>query len=232
MDVGRAFTFAFEDPNWLKKSLIGGALLLIPIVGWFIVGGYWMRVMRVAYSGKDVPLPEWDELGEDFALGLKGVVALFIWSLPFIAVFLTLVCFTLPYWIAVNADKGALTPLFGVIGVFGWIGIGLASILFQVFILVIQPVVLGRIAINGDLAAGFRVREIVREIRSVPVPLLILVALEYGIRTVAGFGIFLCVIGVVFITFGGFVILSHLYGQLRRVIEDQEILTNGPVMPA
>ena len=28
MDVGRAFTFAFEDPDWLKKLLIGGALLI------------------------------------------------------------------------------------------------------------------------------------------------------------------------------------------------------------
>lgn len=231
MDVGRAFTFAFEDPDWLKKLLIGGLLLFIPIFGWLVVGGYWMRIIRRSHSGDDVPLPEWNEFGDDFILGLKGAVALFIWWLPFLAIFLTLTCLSLPFWIASSSDQSGVTAVFAVFSVFGWIGVSFFSILFQLFILAIQPMVLGRIAVSGELADGFQVSQIIGEIRRVPVPLLIVVGLEYGVRSVAGFGVLLCFVGVAFTTFAGFVLLSHLYGQLRRVVEESQPVIYGPVLP-
>lgn len=46
VDIGRAITYVFQDPQWLKKVLIGGLLSLIPIIGWLIIGGYWLRVIR------------------------------------------------------------------------------------------------------------------------------------------------------------------------------------------
>lgn len=231
MDVGRAFTFAFEDPNWLKKLLIGGALLFIPVFGWLVVGGYWMRIIRGAYQGDDTPLPEWDQLGDDFVLGLKGAVALFVWWLPFLVVLLTFVCLSIPFWIAANTNNGAATALFAIPSLIGWTGVSLASVLFQVVMLAIQPLIIGRIAVSGELADGFRAREILREIRLAPIPLLIVVALEYGIRSVTGFGILICIVGLAFTTFAGFVLLSHLYGQLRRVIEEATPSRYGPFLP-
>ncbi len=232
MDVGRAFTFAFEDPDWLKKLLIGGALLFIPIFGWLVVAGYWMRVIRSAYAGNDVPLPDWDQFGDDFVLGLKAAVAMFVWWLPFLAIFVTLICLSIPVFIASGSENGAVAVPLTLISTVGWMGMSLVSIVFQVFILAVQPMVLGRIAVTGDLASGFQVSEIVREIRRVPVPLLIVVGLEYGIRSVSGFGILLCFVGVVFTTFAGSVLLSHLYGQLRRVVEESDGAMPSSVMPA
>lgn len=232
MDIGRAFTFPFEDPNWLKKLLIGGALLFIPIFGWLVVGGYWMRVIRAAYAGSDVPLPEWNEFGEDFILGLKGAVAMFIWWLPFLAIFMTVICLSIPFWLISDTSKSAAIAPFAILSAFGWMGVSLASFVFQIVMLAIQPMVLGRIAVAGDLSAGFQVSEIVREIRRVPVPLLIVMGLEYGVRSLAGFGIILCFIGLAFTIFGGFVPLSHLYGQLRKVVEQDKPVSSVPVSPA
>jgi hypothetical protein len=83
MDIGRAFGFAFKDPNWIKKILIGGVLLIIPIFGWFVVGGYSIRVMRNVISGSDLPLPEWDDFGTLFMEGLSAFIIAFVWYIPF-----------------------------------------------------------------------------------------------------------------------------------------------------
>jgi len=32
MDFGRAFTFAFQDPDWLKKVGLAAVIFLIPIM--------------------------------------------------------------------------------------------------------------------------------------------------------------------------------------------------------
>src|SRR5215212_186394 len=86
MDIGRAFGYTFQDPNWLKKIVIGGLLLIIPIFGWFVVGGYGIRVMRNVLSGTDLPLPEWDDLGALFMDGLSAFIVTLIWWIPIIIV--------------------------------------------------------------------------------------------------------------------------------------------------
>ena len=53
LDFGRCFSFVTEDPDWVKKVLIGGAFTLASIflVGAFFVAGYFARlVKRVAAS--------------------------------------------------------------------------------------------------------------------------------------------------------------------------------------
>jgi hypothetical protein len=86
MDIGRAFGYVFQDPTWLKKIIIGGVLLIIPIFGWFVVGGYTLKVMRNVISGNDLPLPEWDDFGGLFTEGLKAFVVLLAWWLPIVIV--------------------------------------------------------------------------------------------------------------------------------------------------
>jgi uncharacterized membrane protein YjgN (DUF898 family) len=83
MDIGRAFGFVFQDPNWIKKIVIGGILLIIPIFGWFVVSGYSIKVMRNIIAGSDLPLPEWEDFGALFMDGLSAFVIAFIWYIPF-----------------------------------------------------------------------------------------------------------------------------------------------------
>ena len=147
-------------------------------------------------------------------------MALIVWWLPVYAVIGTMICLSIPFFLTAGSDQSSVFVPIIIFSSFGWVGLVMVSTLLQLLMLVVVPMVLGRIAINGDFAAGFQIREIVQEMRRVPVPLLLVVALEYGIRSVTGLGVFFCIVGLAFTTFVGYLMLSHLYGQLRRVVEE------------
>lgn len=86
MDIGKSFSYVFEDQQWLKKVLIGGIINLIPIVN-FAATGYWLEETKRVYEGRDLPLPEWDNFGGYFMKGLVTVVATLIYSIPAILVY-------------------------------------------------------------------------------------------------------------------------------------------------
>lgn len=211
IDVGRSITYVFEDPNWLKKVAIGGLLLLIPIFGWLVVGGYWLRIIRRSYEATDVPLPEWDDFGGDFILGLKGFLATLAWLLPLALV--AVVALIIAVIVAGASD--AVRTFFGVTAV-GASCLGFLYVLAYVFVL---PLILGRVAVTGEVGPALDASAIIAEARALPVPLLISLVLELALRSVAGFGVVLCVIGVVFTTFLCYAMLAHIYGQVRRIAD-------------
>lgn len=81
MDIGRSFSYITEDPDWLKKTLIG-ALLALVVVGMPAVIGWMVEIIRRVSNGDPNPLPAWDNLGELFVTGLKLIVIGFIWEIP------------------------------------------------------------------------------------------------------------------------------------------------------
>src|SRR5207249_3422683 len=48
LDLGQGFRFFFEDPDWVKKILIGGVFMLLSslIIGAIFVAGYGVHVLR------------------------------------------------------------------------------------------------------------------------------------------------------------------------------------------
>jgi hypothetical protein len=97
VDFGRAFQFYFEDPDWVRKTLIGGGLylagtLLLVVLGaglllYAMVAGYAMRVIQRTYAGDPRPLPEWEDYGGMMRdglklLGLSIVHALVVFGVP------------------------------------------------------------------------------------------------------------------------------------------------------
>ncbi len=81
MDIARAFSHPFADQNWLKKALIGGVVMVIPVVD-FMGLGYGVRHLRNLLDGVETPLPEWDSWGDDFRRGLYPSLALIIYMIP------------------------------------------------------------------------------------------------------------------------------------------------------
>ncbi len=85
--VTEALTKVLEDKHWMRRTLLGGLLLGIPVLCFF-AKGYMMQVLRAAILGeKGAKLPEW-RAGESFVLGAKAFVvwiayyilpALFFW---------------------------------------------------------------------------------------------------------------------------------------------------------
>jgi ABC-type phosphate transport system permease subunit len=96
MNIGKSFSFVFEDPRWVTKVGIGTLVLilssllssvLIGILGYFIIAGYGLEVLRNVRKGELYPMPEWrDRWGEWLVLGVKAAVAVLVWSLPTIII--------------------------------------------------------------------------------------------------------------------------------------------------
>ena len=73
LDFVRCLRLVTEDPDWIKKVLIGGGFVLLSgmLVGLPFVLGYYGRVVRNAAAGQSRPLPDWDDLGGLFGEGLQ-----------------------------------------------------------------------------------------------------------------------------------------------------------------
>jgi len=94
LDFGRAFTSVTEDPDWIKKILIGGAFALLSsvLVGIPFVLGYFGRTLRNVVAGTARPLPEWDDLGGIFSEGLRLAAVYLVYLLGVALVFGGLGC--------------------------------------------------------------------------------------------------------------------------------------------
>ena len=87
MDIGKSFTFTFDDEGWLTKVLMGGlfSLLSIILIGIPFIVGYFLETLKNVYLGQPRPLPNWgDGMGAMFVKGIKAVVGILVWSLPII----------------------------------------------------------------------------------------------------------------------------------------------------
>lgn len=63
----------FKDPRWIQKTLIGGLIALIPLIGGIFLQGYiWLYCRRVI-SG-NFEMPEWDDWGEMLRRGFGVLV--------------------------------------------------------------------------------------------------------------------------------------------------------------
>lgn len=87
--------FRSTDPRIRNKLMTGTlyvlvsmvlSVVLVGIVGFFIVGGYVLRLLRNVRTNQEHPLPEWDQWKTDLRNGFFMVVAYLVWLLPFIVV--------------------------------------------------------------------------------------------------------------------------------------------------
>jgi hypothetical protein len=199
MDIGRAFTYPFEDKDWLKKIAIGGVVTIVPIVN-FIAVGYAFRTLRNLLDGQETPLPEWDDWGGDFMLGLIPALAGIVYQIP------TWILSVISGIVA-RGDSGAA----GLLGlVFGCLSAVYGLVLFA-----IMPAMYLRYARTGEFNTFFQFPEAIAFIREnlseyIITVLMILVAF-IAASIVGGVA---CGIGVIFTTFIAGLVSAHLLAQL------------------
>ncbi len=208
MDIGRAFTFVFDDEDWIKKILIGGIITLIPIVN-FIAIGYGLRVLRNVSRGDAKPLPEWDDWGGDFVRGALIFVAGLVYALPIIVLSIVSAIVT-----AIAAD--AFGDVGGIAGLCLF-GVNCLSVLWAIAMALWLPAATIRFAREENFGAFFEFSEIWALISNNlgAYAMAILVSIIAGI--VGGLGTILCVIGVIFTSFYGNLVSMHAYGQVAAV---------------
>jgi hypothetical protein len=81
MDIGKSFSYQFEDEKWLSKLLIAAVVSAVPILN-FAFAGYMVDVLRNVEQRALRPLPEWTEFGEKFVKGFWLFLAGLIYSIP------------------------------------------------------------------------------------------------------------------------------------------------------
>ena len=82
MNFGRPFSFAFEDPDWLKKIALAALVTLIPVVGQFFIMGWGLEITRRVIKGEPTLLPDLD-FGKNLGTGFKAWVISLVYSIPF-----------------------------------------------------------------------------------------------------------------------------------------------------
>ncbi len=202
MDIGKSFTYMFEDKKWVEKLLIGGLVTLIPIVN-FIAFGYALRALKNVAEGKEPVLPEWDDWGGDWVRGLlASLVAPLVYSLP-IAVA------AIPYGIAQVALGYSAADVCSV-------AFSCLSSLWGIAVAVVLPAGVIKYAMEGEFVSLFRFSEIFALIGDNLSNYIVALLLIIAASLVAGLvGFIACGVGLIFTSFWATLVSAHLLGQVQ-----------------
>ncbi|HVO11607.1 MAG TPA: DUF4013 domain-containing protein [Vicinamibacteria bacterium] len=231
LDFGRCFTVVTEDPEWVKKVLIGGLFtaLCSILVGVPFVLGYFARTTRNVAEGMARPLPDWDDLGGLFSEGLRLTAVYLLHVLGVMAVMAALGCLAMlpvmalgglrPHEDAAQA-AGALTGL----GMFAAYGL---TMLLSLALAVYLPAALVRVAMLGSVAEGFAWRQNVEFIRGNlgNYALSLVVGIVGGLM--AQLGVLLCCVGVFPAAFWGYLAVAAALGQTLQLNPGAIVRTPG-----
>jgi hypothetical protein len=163
MDIVENIKYPTTDSEWIKKVLIGGILLLIPILN-FVCTGYYLKVIKGSIEGRN-NMPEWDDWGDLFIKGISVlIISLAYLIIPIILISIIILIVSssglLLAGIFESASMGVVTLLFILIGsLIGFITLFIVNLMF--------PMSLAMFANEWSFGDAFKIREIISRIKSV-----------------------------------------------------------------
>ena len=208
MDFGKAFSFVFEDEDWIKKIGVGGLISLIPVIGAFLVLGWGVEVVKRVIRDDAEILPDWSDFGGYLARGFLVFLVAFVYMLPII---LLQVCSSLPF--LYEAADETLITLFTIVTVC----FGCVTLLYSIAAYLVLPAAIANYAATDDISAAFKLGEVFKMVRdNIGTYAMVLLG---GIvaSIVASLGSIACVIGVLFTSVYSFAINGHLWGQAYKI---------------
>ena len=206
MDFGKAFTFVFEDDEWITKLLIGGIIMLIPIIGMLVVLGWMLEIGRRVAAGESSVLPDWSDFGAYLVRGFKASVVALVYALPIIILELCPVTLAM---LAGGNGQGDVSSMVGMVNML----VGCVVFVYGIFLAFALPAALMRFTMNDDsIGAGLAFGEVFRMVQENLSVYLIVVLGAFVAGLVADLGAVVCV-GIVFTIPYSAAIQGHLYGQ-------------------
>lgn len=206
MEFGKAFTYVFEDSDWLKKIGIAALVSLIPIIGQLIVLGWSLEVTRRLIRNEPALLPDWSDFGGHIMKGLKAFVIGLVYSLPIILVG---ACQGVVPLLAGDGGDDTLTSIVTIIT----ICFSCVIFIYALLLAFVIPAAYGKFAATDELGAAFRFGEVFGLVRAAPSAYLIALLGTIVAGFVAGLGIILCFIGVFLTLVYSMAVNAHFYGQ-------------------
>lgn len=223
LDFSKAFRFFFEDPEWVKKALIGGLLYLggfltIVLLGaglilFAIAAGFMMRVIQRSWAGDPKALPDWDDYGGMLRDGFKAIGLAFVYTLlsAIVPGVLMLVLFVAGAG-ASRAGSEAAGGLLALAMVFVY-AVGL---LLHLVVSIYLPSALTRMTLYQRFGAGFEFRENIDFIKRNPKNYFMAFLASMLANAAAGVCIFACCVGIFPAMFWSACVMGFSFGQVAR----------------
>lgn len=221
MDVGKAFTYVFEDEDWVTKVVIGigilvGGLvlcwLIIPaILAGLLISGYSLEITRRVIRGDDEVLPAWDNWGQLLVDGLQVAIIGLVYALPILVLGL---CVNAPIQaVAENSAHGSGYSFLQSVSMFVGMTVGCIDLLWAIVMSVMLPAAIGKFAAEGELSSAFRFGEIIALVRNNLATYVITAVMVWAASIIGGLGLVFCLIGVFFTAVYAELVTGYLYGQ-------------------
>lgn len=203
MDIGTAFSFPFQDKEWATKLILAAVIMLIPVLGIIVVLGWMLAITRNVIQGKAQPLEGWSDFATLLTLGFKAFIVSLIYALPIIVL-------SIPFGIVSGMmDSESAEAMLA----FASICFSCFSIVYGFAIAFIYPAVMGELAATDDLGAALNPARIFNLIRTSPNTYILTFLVTMGAGFLSGFGLLLCIIGVLFTSTYVYAVYGHLFGQ-------------------
>jgi hypothetical protein len=213
MDIGKSFSFVFEDEAWITKLLIAAAILLLGIVfSWMLLipmiialvllAGYGVEIIRRVMRGEIDGLPEWDDWGALFKDGLMVMIIGIVYALPII---ILSICFSVPIGVAAENAEG-VSAAFSLL-------LSCVTLLYAIVLSLVLPAATAFYAAEDDLGAAFRFGEVFRLVREHLSTYLITFLMSWVAGLIGSAGGIVCGIGWLLTLPYAYMVTGHLYGQ-------------------
>ncbi len=215
MDIGKAFSFVFEDKDWVSKILIAAAIslvgmlfgiLIIPgILAVALLSGYTVEIARRVIHDDPQVLPEWDNWGALITDGLKFIVISIVYAAPMI---LASICLGIPAGL-LSEDSPDLSTALSLV-------LSCINILWAIVLSLFVPAAVGAFAAENDLGAAFRFGRVFSLVRNNFSTYLIVLVMSWIAELLGGLGVIICLIGLLATYPYSYMVIGHLYGQAYR----------------
>jgi len=221
LDIGRAFTFGFEDEQWLTKLLIGALLLLlgfvfsfilIGVVAFFIISGYAIATARNVSRDEELPLPTWEDFSGMLVDGFRLLAATFVWSIPMFILYTPIAVLT----IMADQNNGGVWAALLTITL---LTCGCLALIYGIFLFIISPILMWLIAAEERIGAALDVRRVIDILRSHLGPVVVVAIAIWVAQLLASLvGALLCGVGLLATSVWAVWVQGHLVGQLGRLV--------------
>ncbi len=201
MDLGLAFSFPFQDEEWVKKVAIAAVIFIIPVIGWIIVFGWAIEISRRVIRDSEETLPDWNEFADYLMLGFKGLLIALVYSIPIIIL-------TVPVFFLSLFDS----DLEGVVAILA-LCTSCISFLYSLALGVALPAGFGILADSDNLADAINPSKIFDVLKAAPGAYVIVLLGGFIASIVSGLGVIACFIGVLFTAAYALAVQGHLIGQ-------------------
>ena len=225
MDFAKAFSFPFQDPDWVKKVGTAALVFLIPVIGQMIVLGWGLEITRRVITDHPEPLPDWSDFSGYLSRGFQVSVVSLAYALPAILLF---ICGQLGSigltFVTGNSNSNLIMSL--VTGV----SILLSCLMIIIFLAIsfVIPVAEGVLAETGDMKSAFHFTEIFGLLKAAPgAYLFVILGSALAGMVLAPIGMIVCFVGMFISAAFIITIRSHLTGQAYKIAKAAQSGTVG-----